>query len=156
MKYLKINFERDHSSLKECEYTLSIKKLIYELKKYDENQLVCISLDDGEYYSCVLGSRFEDVEVPPDYDEEDLMYKFNNEQQELLKENGYTYTKKWGLVSSKDRIPSFVSFCYDDVRKNFFVLLVNNRICNDDDLKKSQVEYAWKSQLALDLNKLKD
>jgi len=156
MNYLKINFERDHNSLKECEHTLSIKKLIYELQKYNENQLVCLSIDDGEYYSCVLASRFEDVNVPADYDEDDWMYKLTKQQQDLLKEHGFSFSKKLGLVSTKESAKIYAGIFYDENKKRFYVLMYNHRINSDTDLEKAQEEFVWKSQLALDLNKFKN
>jgi len=156
MKYLKINFERDHDSLDECNRTMSVKKLIYELNQYDENSLVCISLDDGDYYSCVFSSRFNEIEISDDYDEDNWMYKLTKQQQDLLKEHGFSFSKKLGLVSTKESAKIYAGIFYDENKKRFYVLMYNHRINSDTDLEKAQEEFVWKSQLALDLNKFKN
>ena len=156
MKYLKINFERDHDSLDECNRTMSVKKLIYELNQYDENSLVCISLDDGDYYSCIFSSRFNEIEISDDYDEDNWMYKLTKQQQDLLKEHGFSFSKKLGLVSTKESAKIYAGIFYDENKKRFYVLMYNHRINSDTDLEKAQEEFVWKSQLALDLNKFKN
>lgn len=155
MKYLKINFEKDHDSLDECNRTMSVKQLIYELNQYDKQSLVCISLDDGDYYSCIFSSRFNEIEISDDYDEDNWMYKLTKQQQELLKEHGFSFSKKLGLVSTKESAKVYASISYDEKQKHFYVLMFNHRINNDTDLKNAQIEFTWKSQLAIDLNKLK-